>query len=251
MIGCPVFTPYTETNEVNYTLIPKQFEIIKQLKFDCVLIGGTTGEWSLLTLFERIKLIIEWSNVTKNSEIKLLVHVSDPCIQNVHTLIDICRENNVWSVLLLPQQISKVYDVIDYLKAASDNFPFIYYHYPELYGYDNVDIKHMLANIPNMIGAKIVNTDIDNTLPTKNIFVSSMYYCSNSWECTFVEEFSKQNLKNKDFVNKIELLLKDNKKLKARYLIEYLYNLNLGTPRQSFEHCVNKTMFLKEAQKVL
>ena len=82
-------------------------------------------------------------------------------------------------------------------------------------------------------------------METENsIFATKLFYDKN-------HEERKQNLKNKDFVNKIELLLKDNKKLKARYLIEYLYNLNLGTPRQSFEHCVNKTMFLKEAQKVL
>ena len=84
MIGCPVFTPYNTDNTVNYNLIKYQCDIIVRKQFDAVLIGGTTGEWIHLSINERIKLIEEWSKCVKDTNIKLIVHVSDLCIHNIN-----------------------------------------------------------------------------------------------------------------------------------------------------------------------
>ena len=157
MIGCPVFTPFDEFGRVNYSVVQDQCDLIIKKGFDCVLIGGTTGEWALLSVDERCVLIQTWSNCVKKSNLKLIVHVSDPCLANVHKLIAMCRHvGNVYCVALLGRQIFPVEDLESYLIEASDGFPFLYYHFPELYGYNKECVNCLMQQIPNMIGAKIV-----------------------------------------------------------------------------------------------
>ena len=235
MIGCPVFTPYNTDNTVNYNLIKYQCDILVRKQFDAVLIGGTTGEWIHLSINERIKLIEEWSKCVKDTNIKLIVHVSDLCIHNINELINVCKINNVYSSLIIPQQLNKAENLVKYLTDATDNFPFIYYHYPELYGYNDVNIDKLLETIPNMIGAKIVDTNYNLDFKSPEcIFVSAEKILSDTkWNCTFIEEFLIDFIGTDKLKEIYDIYLSTNKKEKCRYLISKLYNIDLGSSRTS------------------
>ena len=200
--------------------------IIENLGFDAVLVGGTTGEWIQLTLDERKKLIKEWSKCVKNTKLKILAHVSDVCIKNVHALVDVAKECNVWSILILPQQILQIDNIKKYLIDATKGYKFMYYHYPELYGYSHVNIDELQNSISNMIGSKIVSK-------TKK---SNKYI--------FVEEFIIKYINYKILFNKLNELIKENEKNKSRFIIEKLYNIDLGKSRYNLN-------LIKNADEVL
>lgn len=218
IIGCPVFTPYTNDNKINKKVIKQQAELLKNLNFDLVLVGGTTGDWALLTLEERIELIKEWSK----QNIKVLAHVSDPCIKNVHTLIDVCKKCKIWAVLIGPQQIFNVHDVTKYLIKATKGYPFIYYHFPDKYGYDNCKIEQ----IPNMLGVKYSGEKFSKIIPDCEY---SFYPDTYIGKSTFTYEFCKKHI-NTNKILKIKKELKNNKNI-ARTIIEETYGLMLGKPR--------------------
>ena len=84
-----------------------------------------------------------------NTSLQLIVHVSDTCIENVHTIINECKKlSNVNSVIILPQQIILQENFI--IEATAD-YPFILYYYPDLYNYRNINLQ---STISNMIGVR-------------------------------------------------------------------------------------------------
>jgi len=233
MIGCPVYTAFTENNEIDYNKINEQYQLICKKGFDCVLIGGTTGEWTELTIDERIRLIEVWSNICVTK--KIIVNVSDVCLKNVHQLINACKENRIWSILILGKQISHTDNLIKYLKKATVNYDFMYYYYPSIYGYKNININDMFLKLPNMIGIKIVDEIIPEIekeyIQNKLIFVSCNHIRNdNHWTCTFVEEFLVDFIGKKEYTNKNNLL-QENRKEKGRIIIEEIYGIKLGPSR--------------------
>lgn len=218
IIGCPVFTPYTQDNEIDTKSIEQQAELLKMLEFDLALVGGTTGEWALLTLEERIKLIKTWAK----QEIKVLAHVSDPCIKNVHTLIDVCKQCKIWAVLICPQQIFKVDDITKYLIKATKGYPFIFYHYPDKYGYRDCKI----APLQNMIGVKYAGENFSKIMEdTKYSFYPDTYMNKS----TFTYEFCKKHI-NTSQIFKIKKELNGDKNI-ARQIVEETYGIILGKSR--------------------
>ena len=152
-------------------------------------------------------------------------------MENIHTLINVCKECNVYSVVLLPPQIFKVEHLKEYLITASLGYNFIYYHYPELYQYSNINLQNLLDDIPNMIGAKVVNDNsaLSKLQTSQNIFVSADLM-NETFVCTFVKEFMKEHIGTDKYML-LQDEMKINKKEKARQIIRYLYNLDLGPSR--------------------
>ena len=175
MIGCPVFTPYKQNGEINYDCIPSYALLIAKLKFDCVLVGGTTGDWALLTLEERKCLLSAWVNQCKQHNIKIAFNISDSCIDNVHVLLNEAKKLEVWCVLIVGSPIVRTNNIVEYLSKATKNYNFIYYHYPELYGYNNVKLDNILQ-IANCIGIKIVDNSISIPKTHKLLFISDENY---------------------------------------------------------------------------
>ena len=166
------------------------------------------------------------------------MHVSDGSISNIHTLINECRKlDNAKQVLILPQQIIREKNVELYLKEASDGFPFVYYHYPEKYGYKDVNVSVLQKTIPNMKGAKIVE-DSSQFFGFKNqehVYVSGEHIKKDGfWKSTFVEEYLIDYL-GTDMYYDINCELKANRKEKSRLLIKKLYNIDLG-PSRAFKY---------------
>ena len=112
MIGCPVFTPYKiTTGEINFSEITKYAKLLSDLKFDCVLVGGTTGDWALLTLNQRKKLLLEWVIQAHKHNLKIIFNISDPCMKNVHELLKESNKLDIWCVLIMGPQIFKTIDI--------------------------------------------------------------------------------------------------------------------------------------------
>lgn len=242
MFGCPVYTPFTSKNEINYNAINSQYQLICEKGFDCILIEGTTGEWTELTIDERIKMIEVWANICVTK--KLIVNVSDICIKNVHKLIEVCKQNNIWSVVILGKQINNTDNIVNYLKEATCGFKFIYYYYPSKYGYEDIDINNMYNKLDNMIGIKIVNDKVPtinkNFLENKINFVSSdiLNKDNEKWNSTFIEEFLIDYIGTSKFTIMNELF-KEDRKEKGREIINEIYNINLG-PSRTFKKHIDK-----------
>ena len=224
MIGCPVFTPYDEFGEINFSEITKYAYLLSKLKFDCILVGGTTGDWALLTLNQRKSLLLEWVVQSHKHNLKIIFNISDPCLKNVHELLKESNKLDIWCVLIMGPQIFQTSNIIEYLNIASKNSRFMYYHYPEIYGYSNTNLQDVV-NMDNCIGLKIVDSDIKLPETDKMLFISDEEYTTD--KSTFTTELNVSFLET-DILKQINKFTnKNGKKSCIRYFVEKMYNINI------------------------
>lgn len=124
----------------------------------CVLIGGSTGEYSLMTMEER-KALIKTACEYGKGKIDILAGAS--CARPVHTkeMVDFAAEAGADFALVIPPYYLKTSDqgIIDYYKeiAADSKIGIVIYNYPAATGVAlSPELLLELGKIPNVIGIK-------------------------------------------------------------------------------------------------
>ena len=74
LIAAP-HTPFAGDGSLNLSAIEAQADHLLKQDVGTVFIGGTTGEWSSLSLEERRALAQRWFEVTRGSALRVIVHV--------------------------------------------------------------------------------------------------------------------------------------------------------------------------------
>lgn len=166
----PVFTPFCGDGSVNFEAIERYAELLNSKGITAVLVNGTTGEGTLLTIEERKETTEKWSEVCKKLEMALMVQISGCSFIDVISLAKHASLLEVDGVLCLPELYFKpknVETLVEYLKEVSDccpSTPLYYYHIPKL---TNVHLPiprlMQLANdkIPTFMGIKFSASDLD------------------------------------------------------------------------------------------
>lgn len=165
----PVFTPFTNDDQLNLTEITKYARHLWNKKVAAVLVNGTVGEGVLMSTEERMKLTESWMNVVKTTGQQVMVHIGGTNLNNVVQLAKHAEFIGVPAILCLPDPFFKpanVDDLVNYLKivsAAAPKTPLFYYHYPSLNGV-HLDMIRFLENgfeqIPTLAGLKYTHTDL-------------------------------------------------------------------------------------------
>lgn len=143
---------------------------LKQRGVPAVLVNGTTGEGTLLTLGERKQLTEAWRKVCTKHDIYLMVMITGCNLKGVEELARHAEKFHVDGVLCLPELYHKpksIEKLVDYFKIISNFCPetaLYYYHYPVMSGVDlNVAefMERAKQEIPTFYGIKYTSGDLE------------------------------------------------------------------------------------------
>lgn len=133
---------------MNYGIIDEYGKSLKQRGVPAVLVNGTTGEGTLLTVDERKKITEKWREVCTKHDIYLMVMITGCNFKAVEELARHASTTKVDGVLCLPELYHKpknTCQLVQYFKNIRDfcpDIPLYFYHFPAMSG---VDCKHYLT----------------------------------------------------------------------------------------------------------
>jgi len=134
----PVFTPFIDDKKltVNYDVIDKYAQHLKTKGYHGVMVLGSTGEGTTLTIDERMKLTEKWYEVTRKYDLKMLLNIGGLDLPEVYLLAEHAEKLKVDAVMLMPDLFYKPRteeDLVYYIKdivARMPTRPVFYYHIP-------------------------------------------------------------------------------------------------------------------------
>lgn len=161
-------TPFHADGSLNLAVVEKQAAHLLANGVKRAFIGGTTGESHSLSLAERRALTERWMEVTKGSELKVVVHVGANCLGDVRDLAAQAQSLGAEAISALTPSYFKPRDVASLvaccaeIASAAPELPFFFYDIP---GFTGVSLsmpqflEQATDRIPNLAGIKFTNPD--------------------------------------------------------------------------------------------
>lgn len=162
-------TPFHTDSSLNLAIVEKQAAHLLATGVRTAFIGGSTGESHSLSLEERRALAKRWFEVTRGSELKVVVHVGSNCLADAAALARQAQELGALAVSALspsyfkPRSLDVLIDCCAQIAGAAPATPFYFYDIPVLTGV-NLSMPDFLGTvrerIPNLAGLKFTNPDL-------------------------------------------------------------------------------------------
>jgi N-acetylneuraminate lyase len=161
LINAP-FTPFDKNGEVNYELIGKYVEYLKNNGLVGVFVNGSSGEGFMLTDEERMKLAEKWVEVSPPG-FKVIIHVGNTCLKSARKLAAHAKEIGAWGIGAMATpfpRINRVEELVVYceeIAGVAPELPFYYYHIPAFtnaYLPMRDFLEAVDGRIPNFVGIK-------------------------------------------------------------------------------------------------
>ncbi|XP_011496315.1 PREDICTED: N-acetylneuraminate lyase-like isoform X2 [Ceratosolen solmsi marchali] len=171
----PVFTPLNndKNQSLNLSVIPSYAKFLKSKNINGILVNGTTGEGTSLTIDERKKVTEAWATIVKETNQYLMVQIGGASIRDVKELAEHAESLGVNSILCLPELYFKpntVDDLIEYLRLIGESAPktpLLYYDFPKA-SMVNINVEQLFKlgseKIPTFSGIK---TDLERGLQAR------------------------------------------------------------------------------------
>lgn len=122
---------------MDYDVIDKYGQYLKQKGVHGVLVNGTAGEGTCLRIEERKRLAEEWLKVCRKYTITMLLSIGGCGIADVYDLVEHAEKIGVDAIVILPDLFYKPRieeDLVEYIKDIvkyCPTRPLYYYHIPE------------------------------------------------------------------------------------------------------------------------
>jgi N-acetylneuraminate lyase len=132
-------TPFDRGGNLELSIVARQAELFRESGMSAVFVAGTTGEWSSMTLGERMALCDRWTE-TAGGDLKVAVHVGHNSQAEAVAMAAHARESGAAAVAAVAPSYFKpasVADLVEFLipiAAAADPLPFYYYEIPGMTG---------------------------------------------------------------------------------------------------------------------
>lgn len=162
-------SPFNADGSLNLAAVERQAEHFNQHHITTTFICGSTGESHSLTFEERRQLARRWLEVTRGSELKVIVHVGSNCLEDARGLAAQAEKLGALATAALAPCYFKPRTLEDLIlwsaeiAAAAPATPFYFYDIPALTGV-NFSMPSFLAQaaerIPTLNGIKFTNTDL-------------------------------------------------------------------------------------------
>lgn len=161
LIDAP-FTPFLESGEVNYDIIPAYAAMLKKNGLKGAFVNGSSGEGYMLTTDERKKLAEAWVK-EKAPDFKVIVHVGSCCAKDSKELARHAAEIGADAIgAMAPPfpKINRIEELVDYIEiiaSGAPELPFYYYHIPAFNGAYLPMVKLLEGvdgRVPNFAGIK-------------------------------------------------------------------------------------------------
>lgn len=164
-----VLTPFDARGELNLAAVEAHAALLARDGVAGVFVGGTTGEFSSLTLDERLALAARWADVVKGTPTRLVVHVGANCLADAKQLAAHANALGVDAIAAVapsyfkPKSLDVLIEWCAELAAAAPDTPFYFYDIPMLTGValpmaDFLD--QAPERIPTLAGVKFTNPDL-------------------------------------------------------------------------------------------
>lgn len=177
LIAAP-FTPMKANGEVNLSLIPDYYRLLKSNGNSGAFICGSTGEGVSLTIEEKKDLAFAWSAATKDDhDFKVITLVGGTCVRDSIDLAMHARTLNLYAVAFTapfyfkPPDIRSLGECCKMIADSVASMPFYYYHIPQLTGVDFPMIRlveTLDGLVPNFAGIKYTHEDFMDFLSCVN-----------------------------------------------------------------------------------
>ena len=168
LIAAP-FTPMDTDGELNLSIIPRYYEMLKANGVTGAFICGSTGEGVSLSLSEKMAVAEKWSECTKSDDdFKVMTLLGGTSIVDAKELARHAKQIGLYGVSFTAPfyfKPSSVQLLAECCKAIADevpDMPFYYYHIPVLTGVDFAMIDLLKAvdgQVPNFAGVKYTHED--------------------------------------------------------------------------------------------
>ena len=162
-------TPFDPAGNLNLAAIARQAEHLTKTGVSAVFVSGTTGESASLTHEERVALIRRWADVTRGSQLKLIVHVGGNCIEDARALATLSESLGAAAISAVaptyfkPRDLEAVIACCARIAGGAPQTPFYYYDIPVMTGL-NHSMSDFLAQapatVPTLAGLKFTNADL-------------------------------------------------------------------------------------------
>ncbi|XP_026328572.1 N-acetylneuraminate lyase-like isoform X2 [Hyposmocoma kahamanoa] len=185
----PAFTALNDDGTINYENIPAYAKYYADHGITSVLVGGTSGEHTSLTVADRKSLIDAWLKAGREHGLKIMAQVGGAPLPDVLNMTSYYASAGVSTILTLPElyfRPNTVDELVDYVALVAneaDNLPILYYHYPKK---SNVNmnmpnfVKTATERIPNFKGLKYSASELGEAYevlrilkPGQEIFLGS------------------------------------------------------------------------------
>ena len=169
-IGCgtALVTPFTQDNKVNYEELKKLLEFQVEQGADSVIICGTTGEASTMSLEEK-KQVIEFAVETVHKRIPVIAGTGGNCTKSSVELSQFAEKIGADGLLLVTPYYNKTTQkgLIAHFSEIAKNvtIPIILYNVPSRTGM-NIEPETCLSlsKIPNIVGIKEASGNISQVV---------------------------------------------------------------------------------------
>ncbi len=162
-------TPFNADGSLNLAVVERQADHLMANGVNTVFIGGSTGESHSLSLAERQLLAQRWSEVVRNTSLRVVVHVGSNCLSDCKALASQAQKLGAVAISSMapsyfkPKSLDVLIDCAADIAAAAPEVPFYFYDIPVL---TNVHfsmpdfLAQAPARIPTLAGIKFTNPDL-------------------------------------------------------------------------------------------
>ena len=164
-----VHTPFRSDGSLNLSVVEAQAAHLVKNRIGFAFVGGTTGESHSLPLEERRALAERWAEVTRGTELRMIVHVGSNCIGDARILAAQAQKLGAIAISALapsyfkPRSLDTLIACCAEIASASPETPFYYYDIPSLTGvaFPMADfLSAARERIPSLVGIKFTNSDL-------------------------------------------------------------------------------------------
>jgi N-acetylneuraminate lyase len=164
-----VLTPFDAAGELNLAAVEPHAALLSRDGVTGVFVGGTTGEFSSLTLDERLALAARWAAVVKGTPLRLVAHVGANCLAEAKRLAAHAQLLGADAIAAIapsyfkPKSLDVLVAWCAELASAAPETPFYFYDIPSLTGValPMADFLEVAADcVPTLAGIKFTNPDL-------------------------------------------------------------------------------------------
>lgn len=177
LISAP-FTPFDSEGNINLTVIPAYYNLLKSNKVTGAFICGSTGEGVSLTFSEKVEVMKAWASLTKHdADFALIMFLGGTNIKECQELAKIAEQEGVDAISFTspyyfkPANVKQLAKCCKEIAAVAPNTAFYYYHIPVLTGgnYAMIDLLNEIDDmIPTFKGIKYTHEDFMDFLSCMN-----------------------------------------------------------------------------------
>lgn len=169
-----LLTPFNANDSIDFDIFEKNLNAQIEAGIDGVVLSGSLGEASTLTLEEKRHLLICAKEAVKG-KIPVVLNIAEQSTKEAVKAAQSAEKDGADGLMLLPPMRYKAdeKETVEYFKAvaASSSLPIMLYNNPYDYKIEvTLDMFEQLASIPTIQAVKESTRDVSNVTRLKNMF---------------------------------------------------------------------------------